>query len=465
MQLSTHPSPGHITRGELTTEPQDHSQSPSRRLLVVKLGSSSVTKSEGPDTSILADALDQAVEAMRRGWRVVLVSSGAQSVGRAVLAGFGVPSPSEKLAAAFGQPILMDFYQGEAEQRGTKVCQVLVGDSDLRSQKRMTSIAEVLREALDAGIIPIVNGNDPADDTKTNNDLVAAGIALMIQASHLLLLTDVRGVYAGDDITGTPLADLAVDEVHLIKSRSSGSGQGTGGIRSKLRAAEITSRNGIETTIASSREQKAILAVTSGEPVGTVLRAARVVAGTGARKWVAGGAIAQGTLVINSEAERSISAGSSLFASGIKGVKGQFSPGDIVELISPQKKLLGRGRVRLSSELLTLIRALRIDEIAAVLLEILAPRSTSVEAASPRLAVALESLRGKGADARRRLLVEAIGLFPEDTAAAVAGDPERKTGAELLGHFTDLVAGLRVIHNDYLVEFAPDEAPIDAPSR
>jgi glutamate 5-kinase len=428
-------------------------------LIVVKLGSSSVTKDEGPDTSILANALEQSIEAMRRGWQVILVSSGAQSVGRAVLRSANENAVPARLAAAFGQPILMDFYQDQAKLHGAQVCQVLVGASDLRSQERMTAIADVLRDALRAGIIPIVNGNDPADDTKTNNDLVAAGIALMAQASHLLLLTDVPGVYETSPDAGEPLSELHVDRVHRI--RSTGGGSGTGGIRSKLRAAEITARNGIETTIASSGDPHSITAVTSGEPHGTVFRAAHAEFGTSARKWVAGGAIAQGTLIINGEAERSIAAGSSLFASGIKTVKGHFSPGDVVELVSPHNKLLGRGRIRLSSDLLTLVRALQVEEIAVILLEVLAWRLEGCEgsfadhtARTARLERALRHLHSLGHEQRRRLLAEVIGLFPDATAAALVGVDLSSTPDRLIAHYADLVAGLRVIHNDYLVEFA-----------
>ncbi len=429
----------------------------SHRLLVVKLGSSSVTQDAGPDTSILTDALDQAIEAMAQGWQVILVSSGAQSVGRAVLEQGGITGVTPKLAAAFGQPILMEFYRSESARRGSQVCQVLIGESDLRSSSRMTAIAAVLRDSLAAGIIPIVNGNDPTDDGKTNNDLVAAGIALMTQASHLLLLTDVDGVYEGTPGDGAPLEELHVDGIHAIKSHASGSG--TGGIKSKLRAAENAARNGIETRIGSARDHRAIGALVAGQSVGTLIRAAASDAGSGSRKWISGGAIARGELSINVEAEQSIAAGSSLFASGIKRVKGRFVAGDVVELVSPRGKLLGRGTVRLSSDLLTLIRALKVDDIARVLVHIINSGAGAATQPAPdaRLAAALDQFGTLGRDAHRRLLIEVTGLFPEDTAAALAGtrsiDP-----ADLVAHYATLVASLAVIHNSYLVEFPVDSA-------
>jgi glutamate 5-kinase len=433
-----------------------HAPTGTKPLLVVKLGSSSVTKDSGPDTSILADALDQAIDAMANGWQVILVSSGAQSVGRAMLED-GTRAISPKLAAAFGQPILMEFYRSESALRGAQVCQVLIGESDLRSSARMTAIAAVLHDSLAAGIIPIVNGNDPTDDGKTNNDLVAAGIALMTQASHLLLLTDVDGVYEGTPGDGAPLAELHVDGIHAIKSHASGSG--TGGIKSKLRAAENAARNGIETRIGSARDHRAIAGLVAGQSVGTLIRAAEAHAGTGSRKWISGGAIARGELSINVEAETSIAKGSSLFASGVKRVKGAFVAGDVVELVSPRGKLLGRGTVRLSSDLLTLIRALKVEDIARVLVHIIRSGADVQETGDTdaRLKAALDQFGGLGREARRRLLIEVTGLFPEDTAAALAGTRSIEP-AHLVEHYATLVASLAVIHNSYLVEFPAEAA-------
>src|SRR3546814_16485048 len=107
----------------------------------------------------------------------------------------------------------------------------------------MVAISKVLRESIDAGLIPIVNGNDPADDQKTNNDLVAASVAVMTRATHLLLLTDVPGVYLDAD-SPTHVDEKHVDEIEIIRVRQGGSG--TGGLRSKLRARSVETRLGKE---------------------------------------------------------------------------------------------------------------------------------------------------------------------------------------------------------------------------
>src|SRR3546814_814146 len=173
----------------------------------------------------------------------------------------------------------------------------------------MVAISKVLRESIDAGLIPIVNGNDPADDQKTNNDLVAASVAVMTRATHLLLLTDVPRVYLDAD-SPTHVDEMHVDEIEIIRVRQGGSG--TGGIRSKLRAAEATAWNGVETRISGAREQNAIRSIIQGTPHGTLVRTDSTV---GDRvhyaerlRWISGGATPQGEVTINAEAERSISA-------------------------------------------------------------------------------------------------------------------------------------------------------------
>ena len=328
--------------------------SPTHKILVAKLGSSSVTRERGPDPTILAGALDNALRAQELGWGVVIVSSGAVSSGTALLTRQGEGKISHRLAAAVGQPLLMDFYGSVANVSGSLTCQILIGDADLRTASQMLSISEVIREALDRGIVPIVNGNDPANAGRADNDAVAAGLAMMIGADKLLLLTDVDGVHDGEG--GPTIPVLEASRLHEIRTHVGGSGRG--GMRSKLRAAELAALNGVETRITGAQHPDAILATVRGDAAGTRVPAVakRPVSG---RRWISGGAIGQGRLTINFTAQQSITRGSSLFASGIKRVRGDFVAGDVVELVGPSERLLARGTIKVSSVLLGLVRALR----------------------------------------------------------------------------------------------------------
>lgn len=421
------------------------------KILVAKLGSSSVTRDRGPDPIILANALDNALRARELGWGVVLVSSGAVSSGNALMVRSGDEGVGHRLAAAVGQPLLMDFYGSVANVSGSLTCQLLIGDADLRSVAQMKSIAEVIHEALRNGIVPIVNGNDPANAGRADNDSVAAGLAMMLGADRLLLLTDVDGVYGAEG--GEVLPRIEAGDLHAIQTHSGGSGRG--GMRSKLRAAELASLNGVGTRIASARRPDAILADIRGESAGTeVPTTSRRPADS--RRWISGGAISQGSLTINLAAEESITRGSSLFASGIKRVRGEFVAGDIVELVGPGDRLLARGTIKVSSRLLDLIRALRVDEMAHVMVSMLAGATEhgagSASEPSDRVAAALSAFTRRSVEAQRALVIEILSLFPVAMANSLF-EPGSGGFDELVQRFTGLLETTNMIHRDYLVVF------------
>jgi glutamate 5-kinase len=425
------------------------SRSATAKILVAKLGSSSVTRERGPDPTVLAGALDNALRARELGWGVVIVSSGAVSSGTALLGRQDEGKISHRLAAAVGQPLLMDFYGSVATVSGSLTCQILIGDADLRTASQMLSISEVIREALDRGIVPIVNGNDPANAGRADNDAVAAGLALMVGADKLLLLTDVDGVHDGDGGPTIPVVEAS--RLHEIRTHSGGSGRG--GMRSKLRAAELAALNGVETRIAGAQHPDAILATVRGEDAGTRVPAIAP-RPTSGKRWISGGAISQGRLTINIAAQQSITRGSSLFASGIKRVRGDFVAGDVVELVGPSERLLARGTIKVSSVLLGLVRALRVDEIAEVLVGILRDAHPAPDATGDagRVAAALAAFRKLSKEARRSLVIEILSLFPAETAAARV-DGSTGGGDQLVTRYTQLLETTNMIHRSYLVVF------------
>jgi len=183
------------------------------RSLVVKIGSSSVTRATGPDPVVLTSALDAALTARSLGWSVVLVSSGAVSSGSAYLARTGELASSARLAAAVGQPFLMDIYRSVSEVSGRHVCQVLISESDLHSPRAMASVSAVVEECEQAGVVPIVNGNDVTDARGSDNDGIAVGLAVISGADRLLLLTDVPGVL---DKSNKLIKQLSPDDARAL---------------------------------------------------------------------------------------------------------------------------------------------------------------------------------------------------------------------------------------------------------
>ncbi|ROP50259.1 glutamate 5-kinase [Rathayibacter sp. PhB185] len=425
-----------------------------RRTLVVKMGSSSVTKQSGPDPVLLASALESAFGARALGWDVVLVSSGAVSSGRALFARSQDAPISPRLAAAVGQTVLMGFYRSVAELSGSLVAQILIGESDLASPRQMAHVAEAIRHALDAGVVPIVNGNDTIDSAGSDNDGVAGGLAMLLGADLLLLLTDVPGVFAGSIAEGVHLEELGITELRGIGVQKGGTGRG--GIRSKLKAAELAAHNGVSTRIAGARTPEVILGAIDGPGPGTLVRAVHAHPAV-EQRWISGVATSRGRVEINLEAERSIASGSSLFASGIKRVSGDFVGGDVIEVRALSGELLARGVSRVSSRLLTLVRALRVDEIARVFVAVLAhaadadPAAITSEGDRPQLTRALEYARALSFEHGRAVAMEIVSLFPAESIAALVG--QGAAVEELVERYTRLVRTLAIVGNEQLAVF------------
>ncbi|MBL7494408.1 glutamate 5-kinase [Frankia sp. AgB1.9] len=436
------------------------------KILVVKLGSSSVTRASGPDPRLLTNTLDSALEAHDLGWGVVIVSSGAVSSGTAHLARTGVAEFSGRLAAAVGQPYLLAIYRSVADMSGRNVAQILLADQDLRNPRKMAVIAQVLRESVENGVIPIVNGNDATDEAASDNDAIAAGVAVMTGADKLLLLTDVDGVYEHSPaVDAAPIPEINAHEIHEVTTYRGGTGRG--GMRSKVRAAELAAHNGIETMIASARRPSAVIDFIKDEPRGTRVRPTNRRFDAD-RRWIAGVAVSHGALVVNLAAETGIGWGSSLFASGIKRVRGTFRPGDVVDIVSPQGRLLGRGVSRTSALLVELVRSMSIEEIALVLVGVLrrfADAGTQLAATSPARPVvhnALARLDRMSPENIRTLAIEILTLYPSAAVAAMLPNGQRTASDRLLERFVHVVDDLSFIDRSRLVvyhPFPPSPAP------
>ena len=441
------------------------------RSIVVKIGSSSVTRATGPDPVVLTGALDAALSARSLGWSAVLVSSGAVASGSAYLARTTELASSPRLAAAVGQPFLMDIYRSVSDVSGRHVCQILMSESDLRSPQAMSSACAVLEECQAAGIIPIVNGNDVTDLRGSDNDGIAVGLAVASGADRLLLLTDVPGVHDGTTGAATHLTDLPAAAIRGVPTGRPG--QGRGGMRSKLRAAELAAYNGIETHIAGARQPGVITACVKGEPVGTRIPPARG-RFPAEDRWISGIAAGHGSIVINRPAEDSIRAGASLFASGIKKVEGNFSGGDVIEVVTPAGRLVARGVSKVSAPLMNLIRAMQTDEIAVVLTAILdkflrasaadgdaadgegvtadgaGPDRTGLR---PPLVKALELIESHGYELTRRLALEIINLFPAATVETMLGARDDEGRRHLRARYSRLSSDLSFIDRERLVVY------------
>jgi glutamate 5-kinase len=332
------------------------------RRAVVKVGTSSVTNDAGGvDYSVLADIARDVVTLRDEGWSVVVVTSGAITAGWAEV-GRGRPRPGDAVTlqavSAVGQPLLMHAWRNAFAELDTTVGQVLLAPLDFSHRGQYLHARGTL-EALEAlGVVAIVNENDAVADEEIrfgDNDRLAALVANLIQASHLVLLTDTDGLLTADphiDPEATLIEVVtAIDAELLGRAGLSRSSVGSGGMASKLAAARIATWSGITTVIASARAREALQRCLRDTPgFGTIFhaRSGRL----SARKaWIAFAVASRGTLSINEGALDALeNHGRSLLRVGVIAHDGAFVEGDAVEVLGPDGHVVAKGLVRLEAE-------------------------------------------------------------------------------------------------------------------
>jgi glutamate 5-kinase len=319
-------------------------------LLVIKVGSSLLVGSDGVRRLWLESLVGEIAEAHDRGQRVIVVSSGAIALGAARLGldkgGRGSLADAQA-AAAVGQIALSGLWAELLGARGLTAAQILLTLDDLEDRRRYLNATATLARLLDAGAVPVINENDSVATQEIrfgDNDRLAARVAQAAQASAVLLLSDVDGLYDRNprEAGATLIAqvDGVTAEVHAMASRESASGMGSGGMTSKLQAAEIAELAGIALVIANGVHDRPV-ARALGDGIGTLFRPRRK---AGARMaWLGGRLRLKGELTVDAGAAAALSRGSSLLAKGVSGVAGVFERGDPVGICGPDGRVLAHG--------------------------------------------------------------------------------------------------------------------------
>ena len=318
--------------------------------LVVKVGSSLLVAREGVRRTWLETLVAEIAEARTRGQEIIVVSSGAIALGAATLrldkGGRGRLADAQA-AAAVGQIALSGLWAQLLGAHGLAAAQLLLTLDDLEDRRRYLNVTATLTRLLDAGAVPVINENDSVATEEIrfgDNDRLAARVAQSARASAVLLLSDVDGLF--DRNPSDPAAQLlplvrgVTSEIHAMASGSSASGLGSGGMTSKLQAAEIAERAGIALAIANGTPE-APMARALGRGIGTLFLPKRK---AGARKaWLGGRLRLKGALVIDAGAMRALLGGSSLLAAGIDTVEGHFQRGDAIAIRDAQGRVVAHG--------------------------------------------------------------------------------------------------------------------------
>ncbi|ASR44764.1 glutamate 5-kinase [Xanthomonas citri pv. mangiferaeindicae] len=314
---------------------------PPWRRAVLKVGSSLLAADGGGLSPQYAAALAGFVRAAHAAGReVVLVSSGAVAAGRAILqAGgeAGAPMAERQALAALGQARLTGFWQGFFER---PVAQVLLTHDDLRNRRRYLNARATLQALLRHRALPVVNENDTVsvDELKLgDNDNLAAIVAALVDAEVLFIATDIDGLYDADprvEPYARPMPVVAQMSGSLLAvAGGAGSSVGTGGMRTKLEAAQRAASAGIATVLFNGRRADVLEALAHDRLTGTRIHALRT--RLAARKhWLRNAPAEPGALVVDAGAAHAlVEKGASLLPGGVVAVEGAFRRGDLVEIV------------------------------------------------------------------------------------------------------------------------------------
>ncbi|MEY4951587.1 MAG: hypothetical protein RL299_11 [Pseudomonadota bacterium] len=318
--------------------------------LVVKVGSSLLVGAQGVRRQWLEGLVAELAAARARGQEVIVVSSGAIALGASRLGldkgGRGSLADAQA-AAAVGQIALSGLWAELLGAHRLTAAQLLLTLEDLEDRRRYLNATATLTRLLDMGAVPVINENDSVATQEIrfgDNDRLAARVAQAAQANAVLLLSDVDGLF--DRNPAEPGAQRleqvrgVTAEIHAMATGGSSSGMGSGGMTSKLQAAEIAERAGIALAIASGLAD-APIARACEQGIGTLFLPKRK---DGGRKaWLGGRLRLKGALVVDAGAAKALGRGSSLLAAGIVAVEGQFQRGDAVAVQDEQGTVLAHG--------------------------------------------------------------------------------------------------------------------------
>lgn len=344
---------------------------------VVKIGSALLTADgRGLDREAIGAWVGQIAELARQGKEIVLVSSGSVAEGMSRLGWSERPHALYELqaAAAVGQMGLVEAYETHFQQHGMHTAQILLTHDDLADRQRYLNARSTLRTLLSLGVVPVINENDTVtvDEIRFgDNDTLAALVANLVVADHLVILTDQRGLYNRDPRQHAD-AELvqegqAGDPQLLAMAGGTGGRLGRGGMLTKVQAAARAARSGTATTIVSGREPEVLSRLAQGESLGTLLHPAQEPM-LARKRWLAGHLQVRGSLRIDAGAARVLKeSGKSLLPVGVTAVQGRFERGELVECLGPDGVAVARGLVNYNAEDARRILGQSSDRIESVL--------------------------------------------------------------------------------------------------
>lgn len=349
-----------------------------RQRIVIKIGTSTLTAgSKKLNPAQMVELVRQCAALQTEKFQLVLVSSGAMAAGREEMGYPSLPKgvPSKQMLAAIGQPRLMAMYEQFFAIYKVHVAQVLLTRADLADRHGYLNARATLEALLEQGVIPIINENDTVatDEIRIgDNDNLSAQVANLIEADLLILLTDQDGLYTADPRTNkdarliTEVGPEPFSKALWQAAGSSETGLGTGGMITKLQAADLARHGGTEVIIARGSIENILVRLMHGERSGTQLSA--VVNRLESRKRrILSGSHTKSEIVIDAGAEQALLRGGSLLPAGITQTGGVFERGDAVKVMSKDRRPIAVGLTNYSAADLQRLCGLKSAEIETTL--------------------------------------------------------------------------------------------------
>ncbi len=347
--------------------------------IILKLGTSTLTGGT-PNLSYphLIDLVRQVAELREAGSQVIVVSSGAIAAGREALNFPELPRfiPAKQMLSAVGQPHIMAAYATIFKMYRMVVAQVLLTRADLSNRTRYLNARNTLEALLAHGVVPVINENDTVavDEIRFgDNDSLSALVANLVEADLLILLTDQKGLYTNDprrDADAQLIDEVTGSEIPRALWEAAGgssSGLGTGGMFTKLQAADLARRGGAAVVIAYGKEPNVLARIARGERLGTLFHPLVSTLESRKRYILAGNRAVKGVITIDDGAARALCQGGSLLPIGIINVEGSFEAGDTVRLVSAAGKEIATGLVNYNARDTRQIQRHHSDEIEKLL--------------------------------------------------------------------------------------------------
>ena len=342
------------------------------RRVVVKVGTNLLSSESGVDSGRIRDIVDQIAALRATGRQVILVSSGAVGLGAKAIGHLNPVKhiPLKQACASIGQPLLMRVYEEEFSRHDIICSQILITRSCLNNRKSYNNLRASVGTLLDLGVVPIFNENDVVStseigDVFGDNDRMSAYCASKIDAELLVLLTDIDGVY-----TANPKKDegaVMISEIREITpqvfayAKGAGSTFSTGGMKTKLLAAEIAQKGGCGTIIASGYVENVLPRLLSGEEIGTFIHPTERLKQR--ERWILN-TPSSGSITVDDGAKKAIvSDHKSLLPKGVIAVGGIFSKGEVVDVLDNGGEVLMKAITNFSSSDLASIMGKATPEI------------------------------------------------------------------------------------------------------